>query len=426
MIIYDIIDILTGLVESIIAFMLFDNFLERRQNLKNYIYSIGIIGLTIGINISNHFLNFGYWNVLCIIVLMTIFSWLYNSDLKTRVFLSVLSVLLSGAAEVIILLLLAKLKNVTRMDIYMNNNLRVLGTVLSKALGLAVVKGICIIKGRKLTKIQAKHWVLFTVIYIVVLSTTYLLFNPQIEVELPYMPVLCSIGLLCSVFIVLYLYENMSKQTQQLKEKELLEQQYEFQVKHLNELVLAQAQLKSVKHDLKNHMISLKSYLEIDDKKSAMDYIENLSEKTNMQTGIIDTGNTVIDAIITAKKNLAAEKNIEFTDFIQIPEDMKIDSSDCCVIFGNALDNAIEACEKTNKKKYISLSLVYRDEMLICKIINSMCEKENASLITTKKNKHEHGIGIENIKNTLIKYKSEYRFEQENGKFVFSFIIFNV
>ena len=50
--IYDIVDISTGFFESIVTFMLFDNFMERRKKLPFWVYWLGIIALTISFNIS--------------------------------------------------------------------------------------------------------------------------------------------------------------------------------------------------------------------------------------------------------------------------------------------------------------------------------------------------------------------------------------
>ena len=139
----------------------------------------------------------------------------------------------------------------------------------------------------------------------------------------------------------------------------------------------------------------------------------------------MDTGNVAFDAIISTKRTFAESKGIEFVTNIQIPEKLNIEAIDLCVIFGNALDNAIEACEKfTDVRRYISLSAVYDEQQLICKIVNSAI-KPNDTLNTTKPDKNNHGFGIENIKQALSKYNHVMKIDQSNGEFVLSFVIFN-
>lgn len=198
------------------------------------------------------------------------------------------------------------------------------------------------------------------------------------------------------------------------------------QIKHYNDITAAQAQTRKLKHDLSNHIISIKSYVEDGKKEECLQYLDSLTDYADINSDVIDTGNSVIDAIFTAKRNLARERNIDFSADVQIPENLKINSSDCCVIFGNALDNAIEACDKVQGDKYIKVSLIYRDNSLMCKIVNSMSEAKNPLLKTTKADKINHGIGLKNIRETLNKYSHMLRVEQNTGEFVLSFIIYEV
>lgn len=152
-------------------------------------------------------------------------------------------------------------------------------------------------------------------------------------------------------------------------------------------------------------------------------YIEKINDNLE-HTEIVDTGNTAFDAIISTKKALAESKNIEFTIQIQIPEKLKVDAVDLCVIFGNSLDNAIEACEKLENHRMINVSAIYDDCQLICKITNTALTS-TSDLQTTKADKVNHGFGLENIKQALSKYNHVLKIDQSDNKFVLSFVIFN-
>lgn len=427
--IYDIVDISTGFFESIVTFMLFDNFMERRKKFPFWIYWLGIIALTVGINISNHIFSISILNLLGIALTTFTISFLYRSNLKTQLVLSILGIATSAFSEVIILLFISVIKNVSSDTIVHTPDLRVLGIMLSKTLNFAVAKLICLLSKKKLTKIQTGYWILFITNFSVAVLTIYLIFSIQttdINSPIGHLSIICSLGLLYGVFATMYLYENMSKQSQALKEKELSEQQFNTQIKHLNELVIAQKQTRSIKHDLANHLISIKAYLGDNKTDECAEYVNRLINYADINSDIIDTGNSVIDAILTAKKNLAKSKYIEFITDIQIPENLKIDSSDCCILFGNALDNAIEACEKVQGYKYIKINLVYHENSLVCRITNSAKDIKNPSLKTTKSDKSNHGIGFSNIKDTLEKYNHIMRVEQNDGEFILFFILYEI
>ena len=122
---------------------------------------------------------------------------------------------------------------------------------------------------------------------------------------------------------------------------------------------------------------------------------------------------------------MAISKGIIFSEKIIIPEQLFVDPVDICIIFGNALDNAIEACEHVQSTdKRINLSIMYEKNMLVCKIVNTATKPASKFLETIKENKKNHGFGIENIKTSLGKYNGIYTFEQSNEEFVLSFVIF--
>ena len=430
MTIYTIADYLTGFIEAVIAFMIFDNYMERRKKLPSYIYILGICFLAAAIDISNRIFSLGILNVACIILVTILVSCLYKSNIMTQIILSILTFSVAIIAEMTVLFAISAIMHIDDLTVAVSDpNLRMLGIMLSKALQFAIAKIICIFGKKRRVELQTSYWVVFASMFSITVLAIYLIFYMQINTDttqIGFLSVICSIGLLYSIFITLYLYERMSRQAMQLRQKELSEQQFEAQVRHMDELILAQSQVKSIKHDLSNHMLSLKSLLKEGNYIEGNIYLDKLIDEADIQSDMIDTGNIVIDAIITAKRNLARKNGIDFQTEIQIPEQLKIDSSDCCVIFGNALDNAIEACNKVKGNKYIKFSLVYYEESLICKITNSMINTKNYSLKTTKSDSENHGIGFINIKNTLGKYKHMIRTEQSDGEFMLSFILFEI
>ena len=202
-------------------------------------------------------------------------------------------------------------------------------------------------------------------------------------------------------------------------------QQINSQSKHLNEILVMQRQLKSFKHDIANHYITLGGYLDSGDLEGGKNYIDKINGEISKKD-VIDTGNIALDAIISTKKALAEEKGIIFKSTVQIPEQLPIDAADICIIFGNALDNAIEACDKiANGDKNICLSVIYEDDSILCKISNTINAEKKITMTTTKKDKENHGFGIENIKQALSKYNHVMKIDQSNGEFVLSFVIFN-
>lgn len=426
--IYSVVSVLTGLFESIVVFMLFDTYLERRSFPK-WVYWAGIVALTVMVNISNALFDSSIFNLLGMTVLFFFASMLYKRNIKTQIILAVFNFLLIAVIEVVVLFFMMTVKDVSAQEITNNEDLCLLGIVLSKAMLFVVAKLICMRGKKNLENVKGSYWVLFISIVSTVLLAVFLLFTLQDSVTVPYLhtgSILCSIGLLYCMFLVLYLYEHVAKQTEELHKKRMLEQQLNAQMKHMDEMMVAQKEIRSVRHDLKNHMIALKSCFETGKCDQGIAYIQNLENQITQQgSGGFDTGNMILDAILFSKKSSALDKKIRFESTIQIPEDLNLDPMDICVLLGNALDNAIEACEKV-EDPYIRISLIYEKDSLLCRIINPAPAKVHASLRTTKADPVNHGIGLHNIQQTLEKYKHIFRAGRDHHEFVFSFVIFGI
>lgn len=93
-------------------------------------------------------------------------------------------------------------------------------------------------------------------------------------------------------------------------------------------------------------------------------------------------------------------------------------------IFGNLIDNAIEACE-TQSEKRIEIIVKEIKKLLIIKVINSYKGKLPDKLSTTKKEKRFHGIGLKNVKSILEKYDGTYQMIKEDDEVITKIMILN-
>lgn len=305
---------------------------------------------------------------------------------------------------------------------------KILGMILSKLFAFFVIKFICI--RHKENKYMKTTYQIFCFIMFAVSATAiYLLFIFQYHstADKVYTNIAawCSCGLLYSTFFSIYLYENIAKQAEIEKNQEIFRQEAKNLSKHINEVMIAQKEIKKLRHDLNNHCIAIQSFFENKDYEKGTEYIKTVSANSLSYYKMIETGNIVFDAILNAKKSIALNKGIKFEAKIQVPENLFIDPTDISVIFGNALDNAIEACERIKKgKKEINMMVVYDENALICKVMNTSIKSSNKFFVTTKRDKKNHGFGLDNIKNALEKYNGICKYGLENEMFTLSLVIF--
>jgi len=238
--------------------------------------------------------------------------------------------------------------------------------------------------------------------------------------------VISSAGIIISSGAVLYLYNNAIRQNRKIAKAELSEINLREQINHYQNIMMTQGEVKKLKHDIRNHMYTIKAYVQNDKNSECLEYIGKIINSAEKSQSYIDTGNTVIDAILNTKKAEAESKGIEFNLNIKIPENLPVAPEDECIILGNALDNAIEACESVREKKYISVTMKFDREDLICKITNSCVSSKGKNKITTKSDAKNHSLGISNINEALNKYHSTVRITNNNNEYSLFFVIMGI
>ncbi|MCI9977466.1 GHKL domain-containing protein [Clostridioides difficile] len=173
-------------------------------------------------------------------------------------------------------------------------------------------------------------------------------------------------------------------------------------------------------HDMKNHILCIKAM--IDRNLDVSLYLNNLQLEIQDNNITFNTGNIILDAILSDKKELCARNNIEFNTNINFSHCDFVDSVDICHIFSNILDNAIEACNKIKDgTKEITLKGDIKNSFYFIRAENTKVNNivvKNNSFITDKEDKFQHGLGIKSIRSAVDKYDGTVVIEYDDKKFI--------
>lgn len=217
-------------------------------------------------------------------------------------------------------------------------------------------------------------------------------------------------GTFLTIPLIVFLIFKISVDSKKHEETAiLLEKQLENQTEYYEKINSIYTEFRSFRHDYKNHIICLRNLIAENSIEEAVDYLNDLSFSADNKQKYYDTGNNMINALITEKNEKAASCNtkIEFSGAVP---NSGIKNIDLCTIFSNALDNAIEACEKDNSgaKKIITVYSKYNQGIYFLTIANpyfdSIICDDNGNISTSKENKIYHGFGVSNIKKAVKKY----------------------
>ena len=155
------------------------------------------------------------------------------------------------------------------------------------------------------------------------------------------------------------------------------------------------------------------------------DYLKKM-EGIVLDTGGDLTGNKTVDALLYQKRKQAEEEKIKWECDVQMPKDCCINEFDLCVLLGNILDNALEACGRMQQEecRFIKIQAKAVKKCFLIEVKNSMDRTEKyAEGFTNKGDSQEHGIGLLNVSDVVCRYNGAVRKEAEKGIFVISVLM---
>lgn len=180
--------------------------------------------------------------------------------------------------------------------------------------------------------------------------------------------------------------------------------------------------IRSIYHDMKNHLLVLQT--RTDHPQEVMQSIQTLQEQISDFESYIHTGNDFLDILLRDKAQIARQKQIDFSAVIQLEDVGFLTPLDISTIFGNALDNAIEASEKLPQELRLITAKASRiRDMLVITVENSMLPGPAAGGRTSKQDPFVHGFGLPNIRKAVEKYGGQCKAETSDGRFVLKIVI---
>lgn len=221
-------------------------------------------------------------------------------------------------------------------------------------------------------------------------------------------------------FVVIYIYDKLIISEEERIRNLLLMEQKESYLREMDILLESQKRVRGIYHDIKNHILIMRSYLTKNNYSDLNDYLQRLQEETRLAVPQVYTGQPTVDSMLHYKMSVA-KNNISIKVETSIPEKLNIDDFDITVILGNLLDNAIEACCKLEEEKreiVLSLRLVKNQFfVLIENPFNGKIRWKHGRPLTDKEDRSNHGIGLQNVKRVVEKYNGIMEMSEENKIF---------
>ena len=241
--------------------------------------------------------------------------------------------------------------------------------------------------------------------------------------KIPHILIFFSLTIFILIFLIVFLY---SKNTMFLREQEQKDKmqiaQLQQQFAYYQEKLKDEEKVRSVYHDMKNHLLVLQRQI---NSPETAEMVEKLQSQVAMYGDYEHTGNDILDIILKEKSETAREKHIALSVTADLNGVDFIEPLDVSTIFGNGLDNAIEASEKLPEEQRAILVKAGRVQNFFSVLIENSClqNREYTKQRTTKNDDFLHGFGISNMRKAAEKYDGQLTIKCENEKFTLKILI---
>lgn len=283
------------------------------------------------------------------------------------------------------------------------------------ALIMVLTKAVCyytVLKLVPIDKLEDISWLRFSILTMIALLTLYvkesqipLMYNAASIRELSLFIILLHIAL----FILLILLENYQRQMQEHMSMRMQAITNQALLRNIQVKQDSDEAIRSLRHDLKNHMITLRLLMEHGRTDSAIQYADDFLAQTAPAALNVCTGHELLDGLLLEKLSPAIQNHISINVVLDFRMGRFIRDFDLCAIIGNLVDNAVEACSQVpqEKNRYIDISGGCSANCLMIHISNSFWTPPIMTddlPRTLKADRQNHGFGLRNVSRILKKY----------------------
>lgn len=228
------------------------------------------------------------------------------------------------------------------------------------------------------------------------------------------------------MMFIFYFIWNILQKERELQELRMIQEQTQNQMAMYQNMQRNYEQQRRYLHDYKNQLACIQGMLAEGEVERTAGYVAELTGNVHKSADYVDANHMVVNVVLNQKYREAMEKGITMLITIGDLSKLALKEEDTVTLLVNLLDNAIEACEKQKTGKMIHFKMVLEDGQLVLSVRNPVEEPvkiRGNTVITTKKDKSAHGIGLKNVDSVIQRNNGTSVIQCKDGMFSFSAIL---
>lgn len=414
-------DIIINLIDYLIIFKYFNCF-DKKRNLKKK-YCVGIFfSCIVLLSVINQLQN-QYTNLILCILMIYLYSLSFSYGISYHIVLPILYIGFGIVAELIGFVILNISENIFSYSVQYYSS-----SFICEFIRYLIVSVFCSMKKIKLPKLSFKIGQFLVIIPISSIVICCIAINIIQNSKNNLVNIMCIVIIIMTITSNVLMFKMFFKVIDTLSdnyEKEMLLQEAEAKEQYYKEVEKSSREVQKIKHDFKNMLLAIcGSYKE---KNKISDEIRKIIQELDESDKKIYTSNVVINTIINNKIGQAEKLNVKTEANIKVSKVVSLDYKEAGILLGNILDNAIEACAKINKgERWIKIDMIHQKNTLFIKVCNSKTKEPVNINKSSKRDVHNHGIGVSSIESIVKKHDGYAEFKDKGKEFEVSLSMYDM
>ena len=239
---------------------------------------------------------------------------------------------------------------------------------------------------------------------------------------------LVSMSVVIAVLIFLMILWVKNRILQEENNTLVMEEQLQHQ--KYCEMVEVMEQNRELIHDTKHHFLVVQEYLKNEEYGNLQKYVTQISDEFQRTVPKVYTGIKILDFILEQKRVVAQKAGIRYEIDTMLLTGIPTTEQETCALFGNLLDNAIEACCLVEtEEKWIEIQINQSNQLLSIEVLNTFeipCIRKQGVFETIKEERSVHGYGIKSMRRLVDKHQGLIAYEEKEKIFITKITFFNV
>ena len=234
-----------------------------------------------------------------------------------------------------------------------------------------------------------------------------------------------SFGLCLLALVVAAMGEQSIAQAQERERAAHAQLALERQQEEMRQHIRRIDEINRLSHDMRNHLSTIAS---MSGKREVQDYVEALLPALRPVTVTPFTGVQALDVLISREADACAQLGgglIPCVSADAVQALGRLSAPDLCTIFGNLLDNAVEAVAAVPERELrdVTLRVNRRDGFLLIRTENRFEGERSEALTTTKENAQAHGYGMKNLHDVTARLGGEMTAGVQDRQFIVNILL---